>query len=492
MRPLLRLVLCFWLPVLAEGAALAAPFAYVVNNGSGTVSVVDTATNAVTATIPVGAGPRAVAVNRAGTRAYVSHAYGGSLFVSVIDTLTNAIVAAVPVPKAGPEVAPQPSGGGIAANPSDTRIYAASDGHELAVIDTATNTLIASAYAGEGAFPGGVAVNPAGTRVYVADWLFGNLHVVDASTYAHIARIPLTFSIEGVAVNPAGTRVYVADSSSYVWVIDAMTNSVVTRILVEGGPYGVAVNPDGRWLYVSVVDRDAVALIDTANDAIVGSVAVGTAPTGIAIDPAGKRLHVANFGSDDVSVIDVFAGTLIATVKVGTSPSAVAIGPEVVATDSTYTVVEFYNVSLDHYFITWMPDEIATLDAAIQIRGWSRTGYGFKTHVDPQAGTSSVCRFYIPPGLGDSHFFGRGTVECTETAQKYPSFVVEDPSFMQMFLPAAGICPIKTTQVYRIFSNRADANHRYTIDRAVRNQMVNLGWLAEGDGPDLVVMCAPQ
>jgi hypothetical protein len=26
-------------------------------------------------------------------------------------------------------------------------------------------------------------------------------------------------------------------------------------------------------------------------------------------------------------------------------------------------------------------------------------------------------------------------------------------------------------------------------DRAVRDQMVARGWLAEGDGPDLVVMC---
>ena len=62
---------------------------------------------------------------------------------------------------------------------------------------------------------------------------------------------------------------------------------------------------------------------------------------------------------------------------------------------------------------------------------------------------------------------------------------------MHMFLPVAGTCPIGTVPVYRVFSNRPDANHRYMIDRAVRDQMVARGWLAEGDGPDLVVMCAP-
>ena len=30
-------------------------------------------------------------------------------------------------------------------------------------------------------------------------------------------------------------------------------------------------------------------------------------------------------------------------------------------------------------------------------------------------------------GLGDSHFFGRGTAECNETGEKFPAFVLEDP-----------------------------------------------------------------
>ena len=102
-----------------------------------------------------------------------------------------------------------------------------------------------------------------------------------------------------------------------------------------------------------------------------------------------------------------------------------------------------------------------------------------------------MCRYYIPPGLGDSHFFGRGTVECNATGQNNPTFVLEDPAFMQMFLPRRASVPRARQPVYRVFSNRPDANHRYMTDRVVRDQMVAKGWLAEGDGPDLVVMCAP-
>jgi len=154
-------------------------------------------------------------------------------------------------------------------------------------------------------------------------------------------------------------------------------------------------------------------------------------------------------------------------------------------------VVEYYNASLDHYFITPLAAEQDNLDAGKTPTRWVRTGESFGYFAAAGAGTSPVCRFYIPPGLGDSHFFGRGTAECDATAAKNPSFTLEAASFLHMILPTAGTCPADTEPVYRVFSNRPDANHRYTTSRAIRDQMVAKGWLAEGDGPDLVVMCAP-
>ena len=154
-------------------------------------------------------------------------------------------------------------------------------------------------------------------------------------------------------------------------------------------------------------------------------------------------------------------------------------------------MVEFYNQALDHYFITWVGNEIALLDAGTTIKGWTRTGKSFKAFVTAQAGTTDVCRIYIIPLRGDSHFFGRGQQECDNTMAAHPDFVLEDPRFMAMYLPVAGVCPAGTVPVSRVFSNRPDANHRYMIEAAVRATMVALGWLPEGDGPDFVVMCAP-
>ena len=158
---------------------------------------------------------------------------------------------------------------------------------------------------------------------------------------------------------------------------------------------------------------------------------------------------------------------------------------------ATAQAVEFYHAALDHYFLTHVASEIAILDAGVQIKGWARTGQSITVAASASATTSPVCRMYIPPALGDSHFYGRGTVECASTAQKNPSFVSEDPQFFHMTLPQAGVCPVGTAPVYRVFSNRPDANHRYMKDKTIRDEMAARNWLVEGDGPDQVVMCSP-
>jgi serine protease len=181
------------------------------------------------------------------------------------------------------------------------------------------------------------------------------------------------------------------------------------------------------------------------------------------------------------------AGIVDANAAVRAAAATAAAAPQ------TVDVVEFYNASLDHYFISWVPGEIANLDAGLTPTRWTRTDYGFKSYTSAAAApTSPVCRFYIPPAKGDSHFFGRGTVECNATAANNPTFILEDPAFMHMVLPNAGVCPVGMTPIYRVFDNRPDANHRYMTDRNVRDRMVAKGWIAEGDGPDLVVMCAPS
>ena len=483
-------VLC----TLLAFAAQAASFAYIPNTDSESVSVIDLSTNAMIGLpIPVGDVPRGVTVNPAGTRVYVTNEFSNS--VSVIDTATNKVL--------GAPIRVGISPWGIAVNSAGTRAYVANaNSYSVSVIDTATNVEVATINIGLPFLvsPTGIVLNPAGTRAYVtSSTTLGGVTVIDTLNNTVLgdpidtANMPV-----GIAINPAGTRVYVANEGNgltsdpgIVSVIDTARNVTIKYIDTGGRASGIAIHPLGNPLYVG--GQDIVLVIDTATNIVVGRIPAPSIGRSMGLNLTGTRLLVPTFDGK-VLVIDTATNAIIATVPVPGHHDFVGqfFVADIPGPGGTPMVVEFYHAGLDHYFITWMPSEIAKLDAGTEMRGWARTGHSFKTYTTSQAGTSPVCRYYIPPGLGDSHFFGRGTVECDATGQKNPRFMLEDPAFMQMYLPAAGMCPADTTPIYRVFSNRLDANHRYMTDRAVRDQMVTKGWLAEGDGPDLIVMCAPE
>ena len=164
------------------------------------------------------------------------------------------------------------------------------------------------------------------------------------------------------------------------------------------------------------------------------------------------------------------------------------------------TVVEFYNQALDHYFVSPLAPDIVALDTGV-FDGWSRTGLTFKaypTQASGGAGVNPVCRFFIPPQHGNSHFFSASLAECAIVLEKIgtdPSFsgyILETPSAYYITLPdtTTGACPAGTLAVYRLWNGRFDSNHRFTIDPVVRTQMKAKGYIAEGYGPDAVSMCA--
>src|SRR5207302_8897349 len=95
--------------------ANAAPFAYIPNASGNNVSVIDTATNAIVATVGVGDRPYGAAVSPDGSRVYVANFAGQS--ISVIDAATNTVTATVALPALGD---PPP---GRAVAPDGARVY---------------------------------------------------------------------------------------------------------------------------------------------------------------------------------------------------------------------------------------------------------------------------------------------------------------------------------------------------------------------------------
>ena len=168
-----------------------------------------------------------------------------------------------------------------------------------------------------------------------------------------------------------------------------------------------------------------------------------------------------------------------------------------------YTVVEYYNATLDHYFMTPLPVEIDALDSG-RIADWARTGLVFDAFPSVAAAggvaVNPVCRFYIPPQHGDSHFFSASPAECqavlakTGTDPNFSGYAYETPAAFYVTLPDTGTgnCPSGTAPVYRLWNHRADSNHRYTADLATRNAMIARGYVSEGYGATGVAMCTPR
>jgi hypothetical protein len=156
-------------------------------------------------------------------------------------------------------------------------------------------------------------------------------------------------------------------------------------------------------------------------------------------------------------------------------------------------VVEYYSRALDHYFITSDPNEINVLDTGA-VGGWERTGGRFLSYNGPTAGASPVCRYYLTPAVGNSHFYSASPAECDEVSRRFgASWVFESPAVFFIRLPdaATGACPAETRPVWRFYNART-LNHRYTTEVTLRDRMrADLAWIGEGYGPDQVIMCAP-
>ena len=163
-------------------------------------------------------------------------------------------------------------------------------------------------------------------------------------------------------------------------------------------------------------------------------------------------------------------------------------------------VDEYYNAALGHFFMTGSEPDIDAIESG-RIKGWESTGYSLggltvpiPTHCCSTYGQVAVpvCRFYIPPSAGDSHFFSAFAEECDEVAVKFPTFVLETRAAFYVYLPdkETGACPVPFRPVYRLWNQRADTNHRYIYDNlALRMTMLQKGWVPEGRGPAGVAWC---
>jgi|GEM_PF-4513090 len=292
--------------------------------------------DAVTATIPVGALPTLLSITPDGSRVYVANQ--GDRTISVISTATNTVLATIPLGPPPPPPGPgAPSGPTeVALTPDGSRGYATTlPDNAVWVIDTATNTVTAGPIT-VGQSPVGIAVHPTAPRAYVANLGAGTVSIIDTTTNLVIgAPIAVPPSPTLIAFTPDGTHAYVThEFSNTVSVIDTITNLVVNTITMGPGPTGVAVTPDGLFVYVTTQGtfpppstNGEVVVISTSTNMIVATpIPIGPPGYGgVAVTPQGDRVYVAEIGGNTLKVIDRSTNTVIDTITVGNGPRGVAV-----------------------------------------------------------------------------------------------------------------------------------------------------------------------
>ncbi len=281
--PFLAISLC--LPVMACGRSDTSPARhgappyrmpelgiYVTNETSGDLTVIDAATLAPVATIPLGKRPRGLVASPDGRYLYV--------------TLSGS-------PAAGPGVDEQ------SLPPPDR----AADG--IGVIDLRQGRLVQVLPSGPD--PEQVAVSPDGTRVFIANEDAATASVLDVATGAVSHTYPVGGEPEGVSVEPGGGRVWVtSEQDGAVFVLDLAARTVVTSVAVGPRPRSVAFLPDGSRAYVPSENGASLTVIDVGRLRPIETIDLGKGmrPMGTVMSPDGLRLYVSTGRSRQVLVVD--------------------------------------------------------------------------------------------------------------------------------------------------------------------------------------------
>ena len=286
-----------------------------------TVGVGSSASATVVSTFAAGTYPRAIAVDEATGRVFVTHQSAGG-GTSVLDA------------NGSPAGALSAGTFGATVDPATSRVYVTeSSDYTLRGYDLGSLGQVASVRVGP--FPAAVAVNSNTNRIYVASQSSDGIYVVNGKTASVITNVPISgWPPYGVAVNPNTNRIYATGiNGGSVSVIDGATNAVTTTISVGSQPNAIAADPQTNRVFVTNQGSNTVSVIDGASNAVLDTIPVGEGPQAIAVNVSLNRIYVANTDGNSLSIIDGTNDQVVQTIPVGAVPIGVAVNS---TTDRVY------------------------------------------------------------------------------------------------------------------------------------------------------------
>ena len=251
----------------------------VVSIGSNSVTLIDTATNAVKGTIYVGRSPHEAFFTPDGRELWV--AVRGENYLAVLDPVAMKETRRIAVANGPGMVLFRPDGRYAFVPSSFTP--------ELAVIDTATHEIVARVKQAS-PFSPNLAVSADGAEVWFTLKDIGKAQVMRAEPpFDAIATLDIGPICNHVALvdNAAGKFAYLTvggQNEVQVWRRGAKPE-LVTRIPTGDLPHGIWPSPDGTRIYIGLENGDAVQAIDTAANKVIATIPVGQLPQALVYVP---------------------------------------------------------------------------------------------------------------------------------------------------------------------------------------------------------------
>jgi PQQ-dependent catabolism-associated beta-propeller protein len=313
--------------------------AYVTNEDSQELSVIDTRTDSVVASIPVGTRPRGVRVSRDGKTVFV--ALSGSPKcpptmpdaecekmkadktkdgIAVVDVASRRVQRVLP---GGSD----PEAFDISQDGS-TLFVSNEDMGTASIVDITDGKVRSTVPVGKE--PEGVRLQPDGAAVWVTGETDHNVTLLDTRTGKVTGQIRVGKRPRDLAFTPDGARAYVtSEVDGTVSVVDVPSRRVIKTIQLpkDSKPMGVVISSDGKRVYVANGRGGTVSVIDAATNAVTATTPVGQRPWGIDLTNDDTKLYTANGPSNDVSVVDAKSLRVIKKIPVGKIPWGVALGP---------------------------------------------------------------------------------------------------------------------------------------------------------------------
>jgi PQQ-dependent catabolism-associated beta-propeller protein len=308
-------------------ALILAAQLYVTNERDGTIQIIDTATDRITATAKIGNRPRGMAVSPDGKRLYVAVSWwrDGNRPRTADRERIAAIDAKTLKPIRDYTAGSDPEC--VAVSPDGQRLYLSNeDAGTAAIVDVASGKQRATLVVGTE--PEGVTASPDGKWVYITAETSNVITVIDAKQEKVAANIMVDPRPRVSIFTRDGARAWVsAEIGGSVSLIDVKRTRVLKRVRLAASekPVGLVLAPDEKRLYVATGRGNGVAVVDTAAMRVTGHVPTGVRVWGIALTPDGRKLYAANSLSNTISVIDTRTLRVVQTIKTGDGPWALAI-----------------------------------------------------------------------------------------------------------------------------------------------------------------------